>query len=258
MLLCLKIFHFPQIPPSDPEENENQQSEKSARWPDSLETFHISSSLHTGYIPAIENAPASMKSLIIEDGCGIDREVLKTIFDLIGSRTLTLKVGHNAGQMASLFIKFPNLLDLSVSPIFVSEHRKRHIPLEIDHPLRSITINLNEINVIYDTKFIERLKALLKENRLPNIRSLLLSARADARLWVGHIRQYPWLLLRTDLLIISAFLKKRSSSASGFEKSGVWLANSDDNDSIICEFTKENLEIIKVDRPGLRVPTNLA
>ena len=44
-----------------------------------------------------------------------------------------------------------------------------------------------------------------------------------------------------QLLDISRYLKRRSSSASDLKQCGVWLVDGGDNDAIICEFTVETL-----------------
>jgi hypothetical protein len=86
-LYCLKEFHFPgrSLNHTDVEVNANGQSEETPKWPGSLEKFYIPCSLDDSYIPAFENAPASLTSLKIENDDGrASVGVLDAVFELIG------------------------------------------------------------------------------------------------------------------------------------------------------------------------------
>jgi hypothetical protein len=211
--------------------------------------------LDSGYILAFEKAPASLRTLIIEHDTETEYDVLGAVFAQIGSRILTLRMENDqiwAQQLASIFIKFPNLLHLSVRSCVDSVPGIGHIDLETDHPLRSVTIILEEMHEIFDPEFVKCLKNLLHEDRLPNISSLRLSVD-----W-GSIRRWAYLLrsyrlrgcgLSTDLLDIIKCLKRRNFSASDPKEGEVWLVNNGDSDSVICVFTEENFAKLNGDVP---------
>jgi hypothetical protein len=256
MLSCLKVFNFPQWPPRSSYgsdgwgENDIDQSEVTSKWPDSLETFYIPCSLDTGWILAFEKVPASLTSLIIKDGLNVDSEALDMVFDLIGPQILTLKVEYieepekSAAQLASIFSKFPNLLHLSVRTCFIYDQAMGHTVFETDHPLRSITIRLDQLDDICDTDLIERLNNLLDYEWLPSVRRVLLSTNYSLDRWLSFLREVPTPLMDVDFLYISTRLKRRSSSACGPQGSGVWLVDSADGNSTICEFTGEMLPTV--------------
>jgi hypothetical protein len=245
----LKTFHFPQeaaVYSDSDVVKDNERVERTPKWPDSLETFCIPCSLDPGFIRAFEKAPASLINLVVEDG---ERQavisVLESVFKLIGSRIRTLKLeyyGRPTGKLANYLIKFPNLTHLSVRPSFISEDAMDQIYHEIDHPLCSITVKLDNLYGVFG---ITGLHHLLDERRfrLPNIASLLLSSSSSLDDWVSFSRKESVPLTYMGLCNISSFLKSRSSSASGLKENGVWVVDSKKNDTTICEFTEENLKI---------------
>jgi hypothetical protein len=85
-LSSLKIFHFPSwsVSAVDSGENDNGRSEKSPKWPDSLETLYMFGHFSPDYIAAFDKAPASLKNLIIEGHMDLDEESLDSVFRLIG------------------------------------------------------------------------------------------------------------------------------------------------------------------------------
>jgi hypothetical protein len=254
-LSCLKIFHFPRRSAAlaklrDRDNGEVEyirrwpEGQKIPRWSDSLETFHMPSLLDPGYILAFENTPASLKSLVVEDSGGVTVYVVDTIFGLIGSQILTLKVEYDddrQDQLADIFRDFPNLLHLSLLPELIDFYVPADLELEHEHPLRTLTINLEEMDDILDTDFLMQLEDLVfHQDLLPNIRCLTLFHEFSADHWECFLREYPLPLAvksqSIELLNIGKYLKQQSSSASVPKESGLWLVN---GDGTVCEFTEE-------------------
>ena len=217
------------------------------KWPDSLEVFHIPPSLDTLYLPFFENAPASLKGLVIENGVRIYVGVLNTIFGLIGSRILTLKVEFEGvrDEIANTFIKLPHLLQLRVRPglirSFIRYARSDPTYLTMHHPLRSLTIYLNQLDYIFHTTLLNSLEDLLKVEWLPSIRTLQLSDKLTDDRWVSFLNYKLLPQQHVMLLYFGRILKLRDSTASSIGDCGVWLMSGEDNDATIWEFTKENL-----------------
>jgi hypothetical protein len=239
-LSCLKIFHFPRCSSAA----FYLSKEDDPKWPDSLETFHIPCSLDKIYIPAFENPPISLKSLVIEDDFQVT-DVLDVVFGLIGSQILTVKVQYEEDcndQLAMIFINFPNLLHLSIPPDLISDDATADIYLGNDYPLLSLTVILQQPDDIFDPYFLEFLEYLLDDDLLPNIRRLVLSHASSVDSWNSFLHENPLPVKRQiELLDIDKRLKRRSSSASCPRKSGVWLVDCEDNDVSISEFTDESL-----------------
>jgi hypothetical protein len=241
----LRIFHFPYWAPSSSESggNDNDRSESTLKWPDSLETFHIPRSLHMGYILAFEKVPASLKSLIIKDDGASISTALDTVFDLLGPQILALKVEYDdeesKGQLSNILNNFPHLLHLSVRPYFIGNsgiYAQDQIMLEIDHPLCSITIDIEHLDQIVGDNFTHCLASLVDHNRLPNIRSFLSSSNLSVNQWASILRlYYSRSVIDVELLHVGSYLKRRSSSESGPEESRLWLVDGEDNDATICE-----------------------
>jgi hypothetical protein len=104
-------------------------------------------------------------------------EVLDKVFELIGSRILTLKIDYEVdfeGQMFDIFMKLPNVLYVSILPM--SSYGKAlpwsWMDFKMDHPLRAITILLDLLDGIFDHRFLNCLKDPLNKDRVPNIRNL--------------------------------------------------------------------------------------
>jgi hypothetical protein len=249
-LSCLKIFCFPcgSLFSSVWGENDHGRYQASLKWPDSLETFHIPNSLSRAYLQAFENAPASLKSLVVAGSDQIFDVAPNTVFGLIGSRIVTLKVDYEeddfTGQLFNIFAKFPNLLYLSVCATLLWDPTMRATDLEIDHPLRSFTILLDDLDDISDPYFIEGIEILFNKGWLPDIRTLLLSNRESMTHLAHHLRINSSPVTNTKilrLLEIGKRLKQRSSSASDQRESGVWIVDGKNNDAVIGELTEENI-----------------
>jgi hypothetical protein len=250
-LSYLKKFHFPDSGCSAYSALDEGQGEDTPRWPDSLETFHIPSSLDTCYLIAFEKPPASLKSLIVEEMVYPHKsptdEVLDKVFGLIGSRILTLKMDYEVDSVVEawdIFEKFPNLLYLGIRTVFIYDDELSQMDLKIDHPLRSVTLLLDRPDDIYYPGFLDRVKDLLNIDWLPNIRNLRLSDQPSPYRWAHLLQEISLPIAETEpsrLLDIGRCLKQRSSSGSGPRESGVWLVDGRDNDAIICEFTEEDI-----------------
>jgi hypothetical protein len=247
-LSYLKKFHFPDSGCTACSGPDERRGEDAPIWPNSLDTFHISSSLDVAYLIAFNKAPASLKCLIVEDG---DKEpdyaVLDTVFDLIGSRILTLKIDYEAepiGQLCDIFKKFPNLLYLEIRAIFIYDEALPHMDLEANHPLCRVTMLLDHLDDIFSPYFLYCLEDLLNRDWLPNIRSLRLSNEPSLYRWAFIFQELPLPIADiqpSSLLDIGRRLKQRSSSASSIKESGVWLVDGKDNDAVICEYTEEDI-----------------
>jgi hypothetical protein len=252
-LSCLKIFHFPEGCPtsSDSGLENKERSGKTPKWPDSLETFHIPLSLDMGHILAFEKLPTSLTSLIIDTSDRIRDEAIEVIFDLIGPQILTLKVEPETPSdgFASYLTKFPNLLHLKALPEIIAYDAMDYIDLQVDHPLRSITIGLDLCDDIFDPDFLDSLEDLVNIDRLPNIRRLLLNIDCLRYYCASFLREDPLPEEHIKLLDISKRLRGRSSSASGKKESGVLLVDSDDDDATVIEFTEEYLVKILSEAP---------
>jgi hypothetical protein len=223
----LKTFHSPQEAPNFSEwevVKDKEGTERTPKWPDSLETFFISCSFDPGLIPAFEQTPASLRNLVIEKSDRVGVNMLEIVFEMIGSRILTLKLDYYerpTGRLANYFFRFPNLVHLSLRPLFVSEYTVHRKYQGIDHPLCSITINLDELDEVLD---LEGLNDLLDERRfrLPNLTSLRLCISSSLDDWVPFARKNSVLLTNMGLFNIGQLLKLRSSSATcDFTESGV-------------------------------------
>jgi hypothetical protein len=259
-LTSLKTFHFPRWNPisEDSGVNDNEKSEKTFNWPDSLGTFHISSCFDPGWMPAFRKVP-SLRNLVIEDEYNVYHRVVDEVFRLTGSRIQNLKVDHSgddADEFPNIFVTFPNLLHLIVRPCMILvDEVVSMIDLKVDHPLRSITINLNKLDVILDTDFLGALRDLIADDLLPNIRSISLQSNFSVDHILSFFREYRYskeALLEYPLVAeeiantIGSCLKQRSYLASDFDESGVWLVedvgqslvNSGDN-ATVFEITEE-------------------
>jgi hypothetical protein len=154
-------------------------------------------------------------------------------------------------QLGNILIKFPNLLHLSIRLSLNSDNEALNFFYwhDMDHPLRSITLKLNPLKVIYILNFLQGFKDTLVKGQLPNIRSLLLSSNSSVDDWKSFLQAHPLPVMDSYLFETGTRLKERSSSASGLEKSGVWLVGGRDDDSFSCEFTRENLRKIRLGLP---------
>jgi len=243
-LSCLKIFHFPRCAASPNPGEWRQGRGEAPNWPDSLETFHIPASLSLSYICAFSKVPPSLTTLVLEDSPQIAGSVLEIVFEMIGSRVVTLKVEYYqevVGQLARIFRSCPNLLHLSVQSCFVSDLAMGYVDLEVDYPLRSFTIYLKHLHDILEDELLDDLSDLVHEDRLPDLRCLLLSNKLTGDGWVPFLQENADLELHQELLGISDCLKKRSNFASGVKGNGVWLVEGDDSKDTICEFNEEDL-----------------
>jgi hypothetical protein len=249
-LLRLQIFHFPKGS-QDSGDNDQERSGKTPRWPNSLETFHIPLSPNIGYILAFEKLQASLMSLIIDTFDSVRDDTIEIIFNLIGPQILTLKVELEtpSSGFASYLDKFPNLLHLKAPPEIISYNEMDFIDLQVDHPLRSITIRLNQFDGISDPDFLESLENLVNVDWLPNIRRILLNIDCLGYDWASFLREDPLPEEHIKLLDISRRLRGRSSFASGHTESGVLLVDSDDDDATVIEFTEDNLARILSEAP---------
>jgi hypothetical protein len=261
-LSCLKIFYFPERSPASSNSGvvDKQRSEQTPKWPDSLETFHIPCSLDRGYIIAFEKTPALLKNLIVNDSNGSCGTALEHVFDLVGPQIQTLRVQYENcyGELSRCLQKFPNLLHLYTHPELIDWIANDHLGPRSNHPLRSITIAIDELDDISNSGFLECLEELVNEDRLSNIRSLILSIDCLGDHWESFLRQVPLPVELIQLLDISKRLKRRSSSESGRKKSGVFLVDSKDDDAIVCEFTEESCKNhewgTNMNKTGLRKP----
>ena len=251
-LSCLKIFHFPWGPlhPSDSEDNDIRLSEKTPKWPSSLVAFHIPDSLRPGYMPAIEMAPASVTSLTLEEDIFAvideDIDVMHLLVALLGSRILTFKLefdelseAYEDTGLAELLTEFPNLLQLIVPFCFISHvsYTTYIMGLQVDHPLRSITLNVESLDHIFLPDFLDALEHLLDDYRVSGFRSLILSSELSKNCWVSFLRGNPLPVIHIKLFEIGWRLKQRGSSTSDLKKIGVWLVDGEDEGDVACEFT---------------------
>jgi hypothetical protein len=248
--------------------SDNEQSEMIPEWPDSVEEFHIPTSLDRGYLLAFTKVPASLSALTIKDGVEIFNATLDKVLNLLAPQILTLRVEFDSEAsdfdsetsylLDDILSICPNLLHISVRPSLAECSATWHLDPNIDHPLRSITIILDQLNDILDLYFLDDFEDLLEDNAMPNVRRLLLSVKSGEDHWASFLLENVGNVLPTmdlQLLDISRCLKRRSSSASDLKQCGVWLVDGGDNDATICEFTVETFAKIgskKLDLYNLR------
>jgi hypothetical protein len=249
MLSCLKVFHYPHrpayFPDSDSDLSDNGGQDSFPKWPNSLETIHIPRSLDLGYLLILGQVPASLSTLVIDNGFEPFTSVLDLIFSILDQQIQTLKVKYDeewSDLLEDILDEFPNLLHLGLRPCFISDDAVADIDLGTDHPLRSITVYIDQLDDIFDPELLKGLQDLVDKDQLPNIRSLVLSSESSVDDWVSFLRGKPLPVEYLRLLEIGKRLKRRSSFDSGLKESGVWLVDGEDHDGAICEFTEENLE----------------
>jgi hypothetical protein len=260
-LPCLKIFHFPQQSHSFDDWSlkmgGNIKKGNIKKWPDSLETFHIPCGL-LGYLDAIAMAPASLKSLIIDEDAITEPRRIDEIFDRLGPQILNLSVHYHDEppvQLAQMFTKLPNLLHLSTDPWILLNQEENPLELRSDHPLCSITLNSGVLGDLFSPDLLRNVKNFLHNPRLPNIQNLLLSGKwsgEEGRSWVDYLRRCPLPKTHVEFFEMSKFLQQRIVSSSGLKKNGVWLVDGErdpqennDFEDIVCEFSEGEIARIK-------------
>jgi hypothetical protein len=149
--------------------------------------------------------------------------------------------GKSAGSLASLLFYFFSLLFLTVSPSLFFDTRD-DISFSMDCPLRSITFDVGNLGYISRHDFMDWLVNHVYTNGLPQIRSLLISSSWSSESWSYFFQEYPSPAEDIELSEIGLFLKERSASVSGVEKSGVWIMDGVDSDTPLFEFPEENVK----------------
>jgi hypothetical protein len=239
---------------------DSKQSLKASTWPDTFETFHIPSSLDSGYILAFKKPPTSLKNLIIEngflmgsDGVRISADVLAEISRLIGTRIRTLKVNYDgdlADNFPNVFVNFPNLLDISVWPCFIFADAMNCKDLKTDHPLRSVAMKLDSLDNVFDPGVLGGLGCrIIAEDRLPNTKSVLVSSHS----WEDQFLYFLWKYwvpkeslekMHLELQNIVGDWPTRISLVSRELRHKRAYVNSEDNDGTIFEITNETISKI--------------
>jgi hypothetical protein len=248
-LSFLKILHFPKgaaaFPDSDWEMGDYERRRRIPEWQDGLETVHIPCSLDWGYLLFFRECPASLSTLVIEDGFGKPTGALERVFPLMSQEITTLKLKYD-GELLDLpeniLEAFPNLLHLGVGPSFISDGALYDIDLDVDHPLRSVTICFKKLDDLFDPEFQQCLEDLLDEDQLPNLSNISLLNESSIDHWVSFLQEHPSPRKFVYLFAIGKLLKQRSSSPSDRKESGLWLVDGEDNKGVVCELTVENVE----------------
>jgi hypothetical protein len=263
----LKVFHFPSCncwASLDSDENDAEQTAKEiSDWPSSLEIFHIPSWSCSGYTPALKKPPASLKRLVIEDGEDLYTPELVKACRLIGSWIKSLQVNYNGvhvNEIRENFDHFPNLLQLNIRPglIFVDAIFSAHVA--VNHPLRSVTVELDMLDQILDTDLLGYIdENYLVEDRFPDIRSILLSSSSSIDEILSFVKRYRFPIDQSpeeDLNFVNAIhssLKRRSPLEGDRNQDGVLLMKERwmklmkyrDNESTVLDFTSKIISDIQ-------------